>query len=54
MNYLSNDLKGEICVKGHTVFKGYYKDEERTKESLDDEGWLHSGDIGCILENGAL
>uniref|UniRef100_A0A8C9EZM8 Long-chain-fatty-acid--CoA ligase n=1 Tax=Pavo cristatus TaxID=9049 RepID=A0A8C9EZM8_PAVCR len=43
-----------ICVKGPNVFKGYLKDEERTSEALDQEGWLHTGDIGKWLPNGTL
>lgn len=45
---------GEICMRGRHVFKGYYKNEEATQETIDSEGWLHSGDIGVIDEKGFL
>ena len=45
---------GEICMRGKHVFKGYLKDQEATKNALDAEGWLHSGDIGTIDKDGFL
>src|ERR1700756_526509 len=42
---------GEICVKGPNVMLGYYNHPDLTKESIDEEGWFHTGDIG-IIEDG--
>ncbi|KAM6954221.1 long-chain-fatty-acid--CoA ligase 1 [Aplochiton taeniatus] len=54
MNYYAKNGEGEICIRGHSVFRGYLKDEERTAEALDADGWLHSGDVGQWLSNGTL
>ncbi|KAJ8736314.1 hypothetical protein PYW08_006970 [Mythimna loreyi] len=45
---------GEIMIRGRHVFMGYLNDEAKTKEAVDDEGWLHSGDIGRVDSNGLL
>ena len=54
MNYLAENNEGEICIRGANVMKGYYKNEEKTKETIDADGWLHTGDVGRWLPNGAL
>lgn len=44
--------KGEICCRGYSVMQGYWDDAERTAETIDSEGWLHSGDIGVMDAQG--
>ena len=48
------DGRGEICVRGPGVFQGYYRDAASTAESFDDNGWLHTGDIGLWTPLGQL
>ena len=45
-------VNGEFCAKGYNQMKGYYKMPEATKETIDADGWLHSGDLACKDENG--
>jgi len=45
---------GEICLRGYPVMQGYYKMEEATAKTIDKEGWLHTGDLGSMDENGYL
>ena len=44
-----NTPRGELCIRGPLLFKGYLDDEENTKLALDKDGWLHTGDIAQIL-----
>ncbi|EGG20097.1 fatty acyl-CoA synthetase [Cavenderia fasciculata] len=57
MNYYATDKpnpRGEVAIRGYNVFKGYYKDPEKTAEDLRQDGWFHTGDIGRWNANGTL
>ena len=43
---------GEICCRGYNVMKGYYKMPDKTRETIEEDGWLHSGDIATCDEEG--
>ena len=53
-NELPQGETGEVCYRSKSVMKGYYKDEEKTKEVMEKGGWFKSGDLGYIDENGEL
>jgi len=50
--HLGPGKHGELCCRGHNVMKGYYKMPEETAKAIDKDGWLHSGDIGMMDEDG--
>ncbi|XP_019865427.1 long-chain-fatty-acid--CoA ligase 1 isoform X2 [Aethina tumida] len=54
MEYWAKNNQGEVCVKGTNVFQGYYKDLAKTEETIDEQGWHHTGDVGMWLPNGTL
>ena len=45
---------GEVLLRGYHIMQGYFEDEAATRETIDAEGWLHTGDVGVLDENGYL
>lgn len=57
MDYRATDKpnpRGEVCFRGSNVFQGYYKMEKKTAETIDKDGWCHTGDVGMVFPNGTL
>src|ERR687898_3644122 len=46
------DEQGDLCTRGYLVMRGYYKMDDRTGEVIDDEGWLHTGNLAVMDEDG--
>lgn len=51
---LKNGFRGEVLVRGYSLFEGYYKDAEKTAQALDADGWFHTGDIGSLEDDGTI
>lgn len=51
---LPDGTPGELCTRGYHVMKGYYNDPVSTREAIDEAGWLHTGDIAVMDEEGYI
>ncbi len=51
---VSSGIQGEICARGYNIMKGYYKMPEATAAAIDQDCWLHTGDLGVMDDNGYL
>ena len=51
---VSNGIQGELCTRGYHVMKGYYNMEDQTREAIDSEGWLHTGDLATKDDEGYI
>jgi long-chain acyl-CoA synthetase len=58
MKYIADDLslpcQGEICFRGPCITPGYFRAKDLTAETIDKDGWLHTGDVGLLMKNGGI
>ncbi|CAM4006057.1 AMP-binding protein [Mesobacillus thioparans] len=52
MEEVPRGVQGELCTRGYHVMDGYYKNPDATREAIDEQGWLHTGDLAVMDENG--
>jgi fatty-acyl-CoA synthase len=51
-NTVPRSVQGEFCTQGYSVMLGYWDDDERTQESIDGDGWMHTGDLATMDDDG--
>jgi fatty-acyl-CoA synthase len=51
-NIVPRGMPGELCTRGYSVMRGYWADEARTREAIDVDGWMHSGDLATLDDAG--
>ncbi|MDX5475424.1 MAG: AMP-binding protein [Bacillaceae bacterium] len=49
---VAKGVQGELCTRGYHVMKGYFNNPDATREAIDEDGWLHTGDLAVMDENG--
>jgi fatty-acyl-CoA synthase len=49
---LDRGRTGEFCIRGYSVMLGYWNDEEKTREAIDSDGWMHTGDLAVMRDDG--
>ncbi|MGD6874741.1 AMP-binding protein [Sutcliffiella horikoshii] len=50
--HVPNGVQGELCTRGYLVMKGYYNMKDQTKDAIDSQGWLHTGDLATMDDDG--